>query len=161
MRVFIGDHRGGGFAGWSIRLFDWSRVGHSSLRFGTGGPDDLVFQAGFSEGYHRVFRHQIEGPVQWREITHLLPAGRRIRLLSLAEKLVGTEYDRWSIIRFLPILRMFYAGEAFGSKEKVFCSEAVSYLCRQVGLVLLNKPDNRITPGDLATSPLPVATDIV
>ena len=161
MRVWIGNHRGGGIPGAAIRLFDWSRKGHTSIRFGAGHPEDIVYQAGFSEGFHKVQRLEIEGPVEWREITHLLTPQQRVRLLLKAEGLLGAEYDRWSIVRFLPIVRLFYAGEAFGSRERMFCSEAVAWLCAQVGLILLRKEFNRITPGDMATSPLPIDSDVI
>jgi len=154
MRVFVGLHRGGGFFGAGVRWLTWSPYGHASLRFGVGASDDLVFEADFDAGFVQRTRADKEGPVTWFEITDSLFPRQRIALLYAAVRMKGAKYDRWGVARFLPIVRLFYRGDAFSTRKRVFCSEAIILLAQSVGLHLLVRiAPHRVAPGDLAMSP--------
>jgi hypothetical protein len=161
MRVFVGLHRGGGFFGFANRLFTWSEYGHASLRFGDGSINDAVFEADVRKGYIQRSVADLRGPVTWFEITEHLTPQQRIRALLYAVKLKGRKYDFWGVVRFLPLVRLFYSGQILGTRKRIFCSEADMMVVSHAGLDLLNAPPHKVSPGLLAVSPyLKVPADV-
>lgn len=153
MQVFVGLHRGGGAMGRGIRLLTWSPYGHASLRFGSGQPDDVVFEADAKEGFRAKLASEVVGKVTWFEIPSLT-RHQRMQALIKARNLLGTKYDVWGVVRFLPVVRAFYTADAFSTKHRLFCSEAVFKILEDVGLPLLARiPAHKVAPGTLALSP--------
>lgn len=153
MQVFVGLHRGGGAMGRAIRLFSWSPFGHASIRFGDGDDTDVVFEADVKQGFRSKLASDVVGPVTWYEVTGLT-RHQRMQALIAANNMLGTKYDVWGVIRFLPVVRMFYGGNAFSTRTRVFCSEAVFMILEKVGLKLLERiPAHKVEPGMLALSP--------
>jgi cell wall-associated NlpC family hydrolase len=85
-----------------------------------------------------------------------ITAKQRDSIIELALNEVGKPYAFIDIsILFLRILGLrFVKPNKFWKKLSVqngwFCSELVSYCYRTVGLTLINKKDDLVTPGDLA-----------
>lgn len=153
MKVFVGLHRGGGAMGRAIRLFSWSPYGHASLRFGEGLPTDVVFEADVKEGFRAKLASEVVGKVVWYEVPSLT-RHQRMQALITARNLLGTKYDVWGVVRFLPLVRMFYGGNAFSTSRRLFCSEAVFYILEKAGVRLLERiPAHKVEPGMLALSP--------
>lgn len=160
MKVFVGLHRGGGAMGRAIRVFSWSPYGHASIRFGDGSTQDLVFEADVKEGFRVKLASDVKGKVTWFEVPSLTNR-QRMRALIKATALLGTKYDLWGVIRFLPIVRLFYSGTAFQTGERIFCSEAVFFILESAGLPLLSRlPAHKVEPGTLAFSPYLVETEV-
>jgi hypothetical protein len=153
MKVFVGLHRGGGAMGRAIRVASWSPYGHASLRFGDMQPSDVVFEADVKEGFRAKLASEVIGKVTWFEVPSLT-RHQRMRALIRAHNLLGTKYDTYGVIRFLPLIRMFYSGPAFKTGDRIFCSEAVFMILESVGLPLLARlPAHKVEPGMLAFSP--------
>lgn len=139
--------------GRAIRLFSWSPYGHASLRFGDMQPTDVVFEADVKEGFRARLASEIEGKVTWYEVPSLTRQQRMLALIR-ARNLLGTKYDKFGVLRFLPVVRLFYSGTAFKTGERLFCSEAVFMILEGVGLPLLARlPAHKVEPGMLAFSP--------
>lgn len=159
MKVFVGLHRGGGAMGRAIRLLSWSPYGHASLRFGEGLPSDVVFEADVKEGFRAKLASDVVGKVTWFEVPSLT-RHQRMQALIRARNLLGTKYDKFGVVRFLPVVRMFYSGTAFKTGERLFCSEAVFAILESVGLPLLARlPAHKVEPGMLAFSPYLVESE--
>lgn len=159
MKVFVGLHRGGGAMGRAIRVFSWSPHGHASIRFGNGSSNDIVFEADVKEGFRVKLASDVVGKVTWYEVPSLTRR-QRMRALIKATSLLGTKYDVWGVVRFLPIVRLFYSGTAFKTDERIFCSEAVFHILDSVGLPLLARlPAHKVEPGMLALSPYLVESE--
>jgi hypothetical protein len=139
--------------GRAIRLLSWSPYGHASLRFGDGLPTDVVFEADVKDGFRAKLASDVVGKVTWFEVPSLTKQ-QRMRALIRATNLLGTKYDKFGVLRFLPLVRMFYSGPAMRTDEYLFCSEAVFAILEGVDLPLLARlPAHKVEPGMLAYSP--------
>ena len=153
MKVYVGLHRGGGAMGRAIRLLSWSPYGHASIRFGELQPTDVIFEADVKDGWRAKLASEVIGQVKWLEVPSLT-RHQRMQAFIRATNLLGTKYDKFGVVRFLPIIRMFYSGAAFKTGERLFCSEGVFMILEGVGLPLLARlPAHKVEPGMLAYSP--------
>jgi len=138
--VRLAFYRGAGLTGWAIRTVTWSDYDHVALLLPDGSVLDVEPGAGVSE--HATTR--VADAIYAVDAT----AAAQDAALAWARTQFGARYD-WPAVLGIALHRDWRAPGAWA------CGELIARAFEVAGRPLLNAAHvNRITPGDLAMSPL-------
>lgn len=146
----IAAYQGTSLLSWMIRIRTWSKYSHVSWIMLDQSEIEAWQTGGVAHNAKWGILHTPGTVVDFYEFKNPLTATERTNIETFLLKQVGKKYDKWGVLRFLPVFRLFM--RKANDISEWFCSELVMEGCEQGPRPLLNKEPQRTTPDDVPTS---------
>jgi hypothetical protein len=160
--VELALYRGKSLVSRIIKWISWGIYSHAAIRLPDKGG--IIYEAwegvGVRKGISISDGHTLGTRVDIYPVV-ITDYEYDIIVQSL-ESQIGKKYDFKGVFRFSPFLRMFFSKYPSASEHnKWFCSELVLWALGRAGVILLNDEPWKVSPSDIAKSPLLKMTGVM